>query len=83
MKTIIHINQHNIRGNIKVAPEERKPVITCKTYKTNDYYNNLQIKDKAGNVLVELVYSPDKPLNCGARAWIECDSGLVDIVGRV
>jgi hypothetical protein len=23
-----------------------------------------------------VVYSPDKPLSCGARVWIECDEAL-------
>ena len=34
-KKIIHINQHVIRRNTKTG--ERNPVITCKTYNTNDY----------------------------------------------
>ena len=35
MKKIIHINQHVIKRNAKTG--ERNPVITCKTYKSNDY----------------------------------------------
>ena len=35
MKTVIHVNQHIIKSNAK--KNERKPVLTCKTYKTNDY----------------------------------------------
>ena len=44
MKKIIHINQHKIKSNIK--KEKLDPVITCKTYKSNDYANSVEIKDK-------------------------------------
>ena len=78
MKHIIHINQHNIKHNIKCPVEDRKPVITNKTYKSNSYSNGLSILHK-GEVVAKIVYSPDKPLSCGARVWIECDSEIVTI----
>lgn len=65
MKTIIHVNQHNIRHNTKHL-DDLKPVLTVKTYKTNTYCNEVRI---AGESTV--VYSPAKPLSCGARVWIE------------
>ena len=68
-KKIIHINQHVIRKNTKTG--ERNPVITCKTYNTNDYADRVIIKDKDGDEVATIVYSPDKPLSCGARVWIE------------
>lgn len=68
MKKIIHINQHNIRKN---KQGENLPVITCKTYKENIKVNNLSILDKEGIEVVKIVYSPDKPLSCGATVWIE------------
>jgi len=67
MKKIIHINQHVIRRNTKTG--ERNPVITCKTYKTNDYADKVIIKDKDGDEVATIIYSPDKPLSCGARVW--------------
>jgi hypothetical protein len=69
MKTILHINQHNIRSNSKGV--ELKPVITCKTYKSNEYSNQAIIYDKDGNECCRVIYSPDKPLSCGAKVWIE------------
>ena len=68
-KKIIHINQHVIRKNTKTG--ERNPVITCKTYNTNDYADKVIIKDKDGDEVATIIYSPDKPLSCGARVWIE------------
>ena len=60
----IHINQHVIRRNAKTG--EREPVITCKTYKSNDYAHEVDIDGPC-----KIIYSPDKPLSCGAKVWIE------------
>jgi hypothetical protein len=79
MKTIIHINQHNIRHNSKCSLEERKPVVTSKTYKENTHCNELEIVDADGGVVATLIYSPYKPLSCGAKVWIEADSKNVRI----
>jgi hypothetical protein len=67
VKTIIHVNQHAIRRNIKA--ETREPVLTVKTYKPNTYAHEVAIKGDS-----KIVYSPDKPLSCGARVWIETES---------
>ena len=69
MKKIIHINQHKIRSNQKTG--EREPVITCKTYKENTYGHSVSVMDKDGIEACKIVYSPDKPLSCGARVWVE------------
>jgi len=69
MKTVIHVNQHVIRRNLKTG--DREPVLTCKTYKSNDYAHEAEILDKEGNPVAKIIYSPDKPLSCGARVWIE------------
>jgi hypothetical protein len=71
MKKRIHINQHNIRHNTKTG--DSLPVITCKTYKDNTYHHDLAILDKEGNEVARVIYSPDKPLSCGAKVWIETD----------
>ena len=70
MKKKIHINMHKIRSNKKHGTNE--PVITVKTYKSNTYGHEVEI---LGNSKV--VYSPDKPLSCGARVWIETDSEVI------
>ena len=64
----IHINQHVIKKNNKTG--ERKKCITVKTSKTNDYCHEVEIKGPC-----MLIYSPDKPLSCGARVWIEVQDG--------
>jgi hypothetical protein len=63
----IHINQHIIKRNKKTG--EREPVITVKTYKSNDYASSVEILGTS-----RVIYSPDKPLPCGATVWIETDA---------
>jgi hypothetical protein len=78
MKTIIHVNQHTIRSNVKHGKQD--PVITVKTYKDNRYAHEAVIKDPAsGTVIATVRYSPNKPLSCGARVWIETHNP-VDII---
>lgn len=69
MKTIVHVNQHLIRSNQKTG--ERKPVLTVKTYCSNSYAREVLISGPC-----RVIYSPDKPLPCGARVWIETESGV-------
>ena len=64
MKTIIHVNQHEIRANNKHGTND--PVLTVKTYKSNTYAHEVNIKGES-----KVVYSPQKPLSCGAYVWIE------------
>jgi hypothetical protein len=72
MKTILHINQHIIKSNSK--NNENNPVITCKTYKTNEYAHQAIIYDKDNNEVCRIVYSKDKPLSCGAKVYIQTDN---------
>ncbi len=70
MKKKIHINMHVIRSNKKNGTND--PVITVKTYKSNTYGHEVEILGKS-----KVVYSPDKPLSCGARVWIETDGEVL------
>jgi hypothetical protein len=69
MKTWIHINQHVIKRNAKTG--EREPVITAKTYRDNKYGSEVYVDGPC-----KIVYSPDNPLSCGAKVWIETKSGV-------
>ena len=70
MKKRIHINQHKIRSIKKNNTKE--PVITVKTSKSNDYAHEVKIEGPS-----KVIYSPDKPLPCGARVWIETEEKVV------
>lgn len=62
--TRVSVNGHKIRQNLKdgrrrrIFRVERKGKVT--------YRNSVAIPAGA-----RLVYRPEKPLSCGARAWIE------------
>ncbi len=75
MKKVIHVNQHKIKANTKT--DKADPVITVKTYKSNDYCYEAVIEGPC-----KVVYSPDKPLSCGARVWIETESEVTCIDDR-
>lgn len=67
MKAYIHVNRQIIDHNRKHGT--KKPVITIKEGKKNTYCKSVDIRGD-----VRIVYSPDKPLSCGAKVWIETDS---------
>jgi len=73
MKTRIHVNQHNIKANAKGSD---LPVITVKDYKQNRKTNTAKVV-KDGEVVCRVVYSPEKPLSCGARVWVETDLDVI------
>ena len=76
MKTKIHVNQHNIKANAKGA---KLPVLTLKDWKQNRKANGAVIVGNDGRIVAKIVYSPDKPLPCGARVWIETDCMVHDV----
>ena len=65
----IHVNQHVIKRNRKTG--ENEPVLTVKTYKSNTYGHTVTIHGPS-----KIVYSPDKPLSCGAHVWIETEADV-------
>lgn len=57
MKHQVHIHQQRLRKGL--------PAIIHRTYKGSEYYQTFTIPKDA------VVVQPEKPLSCGARAWIE------------
>ena len=71
MKKYIHVNQHNIRNNLK-PDREKKPVITIKEGKKNTYCNAVAVLGPS-----KVIYGHDKKLlSCGARVVIETESEI-------
>lgn len=67
MKTIIHVDQRNIKHNTK--NRDRRPVITIRKDGRKFLAHEVEIKGPS-----RVIYSPYKPLSCGARLWIETDA---------
>ena len=63
----IHVNQHNIKTNQRMGVH--LPVLTIKTTAKN--HKAAERVTILTDPPVTVVYSPDKPLSCGARVWIE------------
>ena len=57
MKHQVHIHQQRLRKGL--------PAIIHRTYKGSEYHQTFTIPK------VAVVVQPEKPLSCGARAWIE------------
>ena len=68
----IHIIQHNIRWNKKNPNSNPKPIVTVKCGGKNYIGGSASILGPS-----KAVYSPDKPLSCGARVWIETKSIVI------
>ena len=71
MKKYIHVNQGNIKGNLKTRrtgrEQDLQPVITIKEGKTNTYCNAVATLGPS-----TVIYGHDKTLlACGARVVIE------------
>lgn len=60
----VHVNQHAIKKNRKEGTND--PVITVKSYNSNDYAHEVYIDGPC-----KIVYKPNDPLSCGAHVWIE------------
>ncbi len=72
MITRIHVNQHIIKANAKSG--ERNPALTVKTSNSNVRAHTVEIDGPC-----RVVYSPDKPLPCGAKVWIETHSEVTSL----
>ncbi len=70
MKTIIHVNQHILRANLKQGTQE--PILTVRTWKGSRRAHEVAILGPS-----RIVYSPHKPLSCGARVWLETTAKVV------
>lgn len=76
MKTVVHVDQHVIRANIK--REETEPPLTVRTYKGVRKAHEVIVMHQ-GVEVGRFVYRPHQPLSCGARLWFETH-GDVELV---
>lgn len=67
---IIHINRQTIDANRKHG--KRKPPIIIRRGSFRAYASDIDIIGDS-----RVVYSPKKPLDCGARLWIEATQVMI------
>jgi len=68
----VHVNTHIIRSNKKTNASE--PVVTVQWRGKPYRFESVEIFGPS-----RVVYSPNKPLNCGATVWVETTA---EIAGR-
>lgn len=71
--SVIHVNSHIIRKNVKNKTKE--PAIVIRRTRSDDkpvYASAVAILDKDGNVVAEIGSHYDRPLKCGAVIYIKC-----------
>lgn len=66
----IHVNQHVIRRNTKTG--EREAPLTVKTSRGNIRAHAVDIQGAS-----RVVYSPEQPLACGARVWVQTSAPIL------
>jgi hypothetical protein len=76
-KTVIHVNQHVIKSNKKSGKKEAP--LTAKTYLENRKGSHVRLINENGEEVGRFVYSPDKPLACGAHVWFETNKLNVEV----
>jgi hypothetical protein len=65
----IHVNQHVIRKNKNEGTYD--PPLTVQTSDGPYRARHVTIHGPS-----EVIYSPDKPLSCGARLWVETKAAV-------
>ena len=68
--TRIHVNQHVIRDNLRYGRDN--PPISVIEGRRTTHCRRVEIEGPS-----EIVYSPEAPLKCGARVWIETESPVM------
>jgi hypothetical protein len=66
----IHVNQHVIRTNKRTGSND--PPLTVKSSQGNERCHDVEILGPS-----RVIYSPEKPLACGARVWVETHSEIL------
>jgi hypothetical protein len=69
--TVIHVNQHVIRRNVREGTDEPCIAFRRKAGGRATYARVAAILDGDGREVARVVYRPDRPLPCGARCWVE------------
>lgn len=76
MKQILHVAQCAIAANRKDGG--LRPPVIIRNYKGAERANEVELVVD-GKVVGKFVYSPHKPLACGARLWLESDSDALEL----
>ncbi|MGG5810926.1 hypothetical protein [Falsiroseomonas sp. CW058] len=69
MGAIVHVNRQTVARNTKSGTND--PPLIIRRGRKRTYAHEVEIIGPA-----RVVYSPHKPLDCGARIWISCEDAV-------
>lgn len=72
-KQVLHVAQDAIRK------QNGSPAIIVRDYKGAQRAHEVELVLPDGSVVGKFVYSPNKPLSCGARVWLSVDSSKLEL----
>jgi hypothetical protein len=67
MRQIVHVAQAAIRS-------QSGPPLIVRDHRGAERASEVELVTPAGEILGRFIYSPDKPLSCGARVWLSLDT---------
>lgn len=73
----VHVNGHVLRANRKKPKGERAPPIVLRRGRTGRSQPAFRVAvlDAEGRTVAWVVYTPEKPLGCGAEVYVVCLHG--------
>lgn len=74
-KTVIHVNQHALKANLRSGRDD--PAIIVRDYKGRTLCYAVEVLGPS-----KVIHTPNEPLACGARVWIETNSEVVMTTAR-
>ena len=72
-RTIIHVAQAAIVKNRKEGTND--PAIIVRTGSKSARHHEVELRSSTGELVGTFIYSPHKPLPCGARLWLALEEG--------
>lgn len=73
MKQILHVAQDAIRRR------DGSAAIIVRDYKGATRAHEVELVLPDGSVVGKFIYSPENPLSCGARVWLEVDNTKLEL----
>lgn len=74
MTTIIHVAQAAIVKNRKEGTND--PAIIVRSGGKSARHHEVELRAADGTLVGTFIYSPHKPLPCGARLWLSLEPGV-------
>lgn len=68
----LHVNGHTLRRNRRTGDGDPPVAVRLTRSGPPAYHHRVEIKDRDGNTVAVLAYTPARPLGCGATVYVTC-----------